>query len=156
MSDAESDVISEYTDSSSDDDSIGTSVRMPGFQNVRTKMYQTDTSLHRFLEPHLDEMTLNDLIDQGMDADDTVRVAYSMICGGDADVWEHPSFDEQKKMFQNENDMIDNPFPVSESAEPCPRCNSTRTLTYSKQTRSADEGTTTFMFCGGCGKTSRL
>ena len=78
---------------------------------------------------------------------------------GDVDhMWENGMFRECSDKFDKESEIIKNPFPVSECSEPCPRkgCGSERTLTYHKQTRSADEATTVFIFCGKCGKVSRL
>jgi DNA-directed RNA polymerase subunit M/transcription elongation factor TFIIS len=80
---------------------------------------------------------------------------YNTINGGDDDIWENQNFKTISMEFDKENETIKNPFPVSECSEPCPKCSSERTLVYSKQTRSADEGTTIFIYCGDCGKTSR-
>jgi DNA-directed RNA polymerase subunit M/transcription elongation factor TFIIS len=61
--------------------------------------------------------------------------------------WNHPKFgdivDAQNEIFS----YIECPYDVVEGMFSCPKCNGKRTVSYSKQTRSADEGMTTFVFC---------
>jgi DNA-directed RNA polymerase subunit M/transcription elongation factor TFIIS len=82
---------------------------------------------------------------------------YNRLNDGGADLWENGiKFKDASHKFEKESEVIKNPFPVTESSEPCPKCGSERTLTFFKQTRSADEATTVSIFCGKCGKTTRL
>lgn len=48
-------------------------------------------------------------------------------------------------------DFLTNPFVPEEGLFTCGRCSSTRTISFQRQTRSADEGATTFVQCTQCG-----
>lgn len=84
-----------------------------------------------------------------------VRMMYNFINCREKDIWDNSKFKDVYNTFLVQNELIKNPFPVTECSEPCPSCKSERTIVYTKQTRSADEATTVFIFCGNCGKTSR-
>jgi DNA-directed RNA polymerase subunit M/transcription elongation factor TFIIS len=88
---------------------------------------------------------------------EVVAIYYNRINNGGDSLWDNPNFESVLTQFNKESDIIKNPFPVSDCSEPCPKdgCGSMRTLVYEKQTRSADEPMTTYIFCGECGKTSR-
>jgi len=68
-------------------------------------------------------------------------VSADMLC------WNHSKFkevvDAQKEIFS----YIENPYEVIDGMFNCPKCGSKKTISYSKQTRSADEGMSTFVFC---------
>lgn len=55
------------------------------------------------------------------------------------------------KIKQEEDDFMLNPMLVEEGVNVCYKCGSKKTVSYSKQTRSADEGTTVFCMCVNCG-----
>ena len=57
---------------------------------------------------------------------------------------------EEKKMI--ENDRVINPPSVQKSLYKCKHCKSDKTWSYQLQTRSGDEGMTTFINCSECGK----
>ena len=61
--------------------------------------------------------------------------------------WNHPSFkeitDAQNEIFS----YIECPYEVVEGMFTCPKCENKKTISYAKQTRSADEGMSTFVFC---------
>jgi DNA-directed RNA polymerase subunit M/transcription elongation factor TFIIS len=62
--------------------------------------------------------------------------------------------DEYSDIIQNykeEDEYILNPISIEEGVNTCNKCKSKRTISYSRQTRSADEGTTVFCVCGDCG-----
>ena len=53
--------------------------------------------------------------------------------------------------LENETDaFLENEIEVEEGALECPRCKSRKTFSYTKQVRSADEGTSVFARCYNC------
>ena len=65
-------------------------------------------------------------------------------------VWNHPEFSEIIFKQREQDEFIVNPFEVEEGVLTCPKCSKSRTFSYSKQTRSADEPMTTFATCMNC------
>lgn len=65
---------------------------------------------------------------------------------------EHPTFDEISARIAEQDDYILKPIDVEEGVQVCPRCGSSRTISYQKQTRSADEPMTTICHCVECDK----
>lgn len=61
--------------------------------------------------------------------------------------WNGSSFDNIRRNQQEEDDFTVNPFEIAEGVQKCNKCGSNRTFSYQKQTRSADEGATTFIQC---------
>lgn len=61
--------------------------------------------------------------------------------------WNHPNFNEiavaQAEIFS----YIECPYEIIDGMFSCLKCGNKKTISYSKQTRSADEGMTTFVFC---------
>ena len=140
--------------------------------NNRVKLYQ------KFTNSDWKQLSINIV---GKNPSVEAHLYYNKINGGGNGIWDNPKratpdlsasdinknskdvvftlskFELALQQFNKESETIRNPFPVSDCSEPCPRdsCGSMRTLVYKKQTRSADEATTTFIFCGECGKTSR-
>lgn len=64
--------------------------------------------------------------------------------------WNHPDFDDTRFRQQEQDDFIVNPFEVEEGVLKCGKCGHSRTFSYTKQTRSCDEGTTVFASCMTC------
>lgn len=64
--------------------------------------------------------------------------------------WQHPDFNDIRHTQKEQDDFIVNPFEVEEGVLTCPKCSKSRTFSYSKQTRSADEPMTTFATCMNC------
>ena len=64
--------------------------------------------------------------------------------------WNHEDFGEIIFKQREQDDFIINPFEVEEGVLTCPKCSKSRTFSYSKQTRSADEPMTTFATCMNC------
>ena len=64
--------------------------------------------------------------------------------------WQHPEFDDTMFRQREQDEFIKNPFEVAEGVLKCPKCSKSRTFSYQKQTRSADEPMTTFATCMGC------
>jgi DNA-directed RNA polymerase subunit M/transcription elongation factor TFIIS len=69
---------------------------------------------------------------------------------------ELPLFQEAKFGQEQEDLLITTPLVVEEGVEKCFRCNSNRTFSYELQTRSGDEGITTFLRCAQCNNKWRL
>lgn len=55
----------------------------------------------------------------------------------------------RKKIIEHDSFLV-KPFEVEEGVLECGKCNSNRTLSYTKQTRGGDESTTVFAVCYDC------
>ncbi|ABF82085.1 hypothetical protein MIV055R [Invertebrate iridescent virus 3] len=64
--------------------------------------------------------------------------------------WGHPIFQPEQQKISEENDFITCPYEVSEGVLRCGKCDCTKILWFSKQTRSMDEPTTIFASCSNC------
>jgi DNA-directed RNA polymerase subunit M/transcription elongation factor TFIIS len=64
--------------------------------------------------------------------------------------WDDPIYDNYKVSQKEDDDFIENPFQVEEGALQCSKCGSKRTISYSKQMRSADEPASTIATCINC------
>lgn len=64
--------------------------------------------------------------------------------------WNHKQFQKHKKIQQEQDDYILNPFEVEEGVVQCPKCKSFKVFSVAVQTRSADEPTTTMAQCTQC------
>ena len=64
--------------------------------------------------------------------------------------WESDIYSLFKNKQQEKDDFIKNPFEVEEGVNTCMKCGSKKTYSYTKQIRSADEGTTVFCICVMC------
>ena len=62
-------------------------------------------------------------------------------------------FASYKQELDEQHNFIENPFEVDEGVLECTKCGSRKTISFSKQTRGGDEGTTVFAKCVTCGKT---
>lgn len=73
-------------------------------------------------------------------------------------VWDHPVFKIVKEQFYHESDIITNPPQIVEGGFECPKCSSSKTITYSKQLKAADENTSVFIKCMNihCMKVTRI
>lgn len=65
--------------------------------------------------------------------------------------YNHKRFDEYRYIQQEEDKFATTPFEIEEGVLECGKCGSRRTFSFQKQTRSADEGATTFAQCIQCG-----
>lgn len=65
--------------------------------------------------------------------------------------WDHPMYDTVKEKLSEQDNFAENPVEIVEGMETCRECGSKRVYSFSKQTRSADEGFNTFCTCMGCG-----
>ena len=64
--------------------------------------------------------------------------------------WNHSDFDDTRFRQQEQDEFTVNPFEVEEGVLKCGICGHSRTFSYTKQTRSADEPMTTFATCMTC------
>lgn len=64
--------------------------------------------------------------------------------------WNHQQFQSFRKIQQEQDDYILNPFEVEEGVIQCPKCKSFKVFSVAVQTRSADEPTTTMAQCTQC------
>jgi DNA-directed RNA polymerase subunit M/transcription elongation factor TFIIS len=69
---------------------------------------------------------------------------------------EHTFFDTYRNLEQEENEFITNPMVVDEGVFECPKCSSKRTISWGKQIRSGDEGTSVFAKCIECNHNWRI
>ena len=65
-------------------------------------------------------------------------------------LWQHPVFRKIKKQIETEDYFISNPLEIEKGVLIC-KCGSQKTISFQRQTRSADEGFTTFAQCIECG-----
>lgn len=65
--------------------------------------------------------------------------------------WKTPNFEQHMKDEKIEQDFIETPFEKTESVIKC-HCGSSNVMTFSKQLRSSDEGTSTIAICMTCKK----
>jgi DNA-directed RNA polymerase subunit M/transcription elongation factor TFIIS len=64
--------------------------------------------------------------------------------------WNDQIYRTYKEKLEEEDHFITNPFEIEEGVLEC-KCGSKRTISFQRQTRSADEGSTTFAQCVECG-----
>lgn len=79
---------------------------------------------------------------------EALRVIVERIANG-RHTWNHPMFDPIRASIREEDHMLDD-MVFEEGVLECNRCNSKKTMSYQRQTRSADEGATTFARCTEC------
>ena len=65
--------------------------------------------------------------------------------------WNHPVFDVYRLRREEYEEFLTHPLEVEEGVIECWKCQSHRTISYQRQIRSADEGTTIFAQCVQCG-----
>lgn len=83
---------------------------------------------------------------------------YDILCGSDFKtsmkerhfLFDHPVYNEIKIRIKEQEDFLMNPIEVEDSIIECHRCHSKKTISYAKQTRASDEGTTVFVSCTKC------
>lgn len=68
--------------------------------------------------------------------------------------WTQAPFDQARVREEEEESFLLKPLEIEEGVLEC-RCGSKRTISYQRQTRSADEGSTTFARCVECGASWR-
>ncbi len=71
-------------------------------------------------------------------------------------LYENDIFQEIAEMIKEEENFIICPPKLSEGIMICKFCKSKKTISYEKQTRSADEQSTIFVKCMDCSKSFRM
>ncbi len=66
-------------------------------------------------------------------------------------VWSHPCYSEQAEKATKNEMFIENPYQLSEGVVVCSRCGNNKNFVSTKQTRRADESSTTYYSCPKCG-----
>lgn len=140
------------------------------------KWYKTsDTILQRFIKKPKNRLVAGVLIWTMFpdNNDDRMYVLYEMFCDymcgirkntlfhqlqGGRVMWDHPVITKivSNDMFQELDDFICKPPDVDEGVIECRKCKGRKTLSYSKQTRRADESATVFVKCVQCHASFRL
>ncbi len=65
--------------------------------------------------------------------------------------WKHPLYQSFQQKQEEVDYFMETPFEVEEGVIECLKCNGKYTFSYQRQTRSADEMSTTFSQCMTCG-----
>ena len=84
---------------------------------------------------------LNDAVNSGMDFDSQI-------------IFNSKVFDKERDIYESDISKIRDKIKLKNGL-PCRHCKDTNTVTYSKQTRSGDEGETQETICYTCGHKSR-
>ena len=71
-------------------------------------------------------------------------------------LYENDIFQDISEMIQEEENFIVSPPKLSEGIMVCKFCKSRKTISYERQTRSADEQSTIFVKCMDCSKSFRM
>jgi DNA-directed RNA polymerase subunit M/transcription elongation factor TFIIS len=64
--------------------------------------------------------------------------------------WDETCYDNIKYEIKERHEFIREPLAVKDGVFQCKKCNSKKTYSYSKQTRSADEPLSVFVICVSC------
>lgn len=65
-------------------------------------------------------------------------------------------FSDIKQKLDEETKFLDNPVTVEDGVVECKKCKSLKTISFAKQTRGSDEGTSVFVTCVMCQYKFRL
>lgn len=71
-------------------------------------------------------------------------------------LFDHTVFTHIKQMLEEETKFLDNPIVVEDGVVECRKCKSLKTISFAKQTRGSDEGTSVFVTCVMCHHKFRL
>ncbi len=64
--------------------------------------------------------------------------------------YDHRAYDDCRKKQEEYDEYLDNPFQVEQGIMRCVKCRSERTMSYLRQDRAADEGTSVYSQCLDC------
>lgn len=102
------------------------------------------------LDSNIQLYDLLHILDQSSNKKETLKTLSSLITTHGANyIWAQPEFNKYRVMMEEENYFQTNPIDFEEGVMEC-RCGSHKTISYQRQTRSADEGATTFVKCVEC------
>lgn len=71
-------------------------------------------------------------------------------------LFENVVFSDIKQKLDEETKFLDNPVTVEDGVVECKKCKSLKTISFAKQTRGSDEGTSVFVTCVICQYKFRL
>lgn len=111
---------------------------------IEKNIYQKSTSLDQYQDFC---MTVISKITEGHKLCDLLKSIKSNNIG-----FESEYFKTVRDTLDEQQNFIENPFEVDEGVLEC-KCGSRKTISFSKQVRSGDEGTTVFAKCVDCGAT---
>ena len=119
-----------------------------------TKQSNINLILKLLLDLNINEVLMKKLLYNtiGIINQNGIQKAYNYIIQyiETSDAFNCDNYAKIKKLKEEEEDFIKNPPLVVEGINKCYKCGSNKTISYSKQTRSADEGTTVFCCCYIC------
>lgn len=91
---------------------------------------------------------LTDILEPNPTPDTIRRTLYRI--SKNKTLWNHPRYDTIRNDIEEQDNFSSRPIEVEEGVMECFKCGSKRTISFQKQTRSADEGFTTFVQCVQC------
>lgn len=121
--------------------------------HLLTKSKKNQNILHRYLTKgrHYDEALYQLAYDDISTKESLQRLKDDRV------MWNSPddTVEKAKRVIEEEDTFLSKPAELEEGVLECPRCGSTKTFSFTKQVRSADEGMTVFGICSKCGKNWR-
>lgn len=128
-------------------DTIAYFVRDPSMCDVIDDVIYT---VSRTEEEYMDIVYefLTDILEPNPTPDTIRRTLYRI--SKNKTLWNHPRYDTIRNDIEEQDNFSSRPIEVEEGVMECFKCGSKRTISFQKQTRSADEGFTTFVQCVQC------
>lgn len=68
----------------------------------------------------------------------------------ESDIFRYPIFKEARALEEEHDVFINSPPVVEDGVIVCPKCRGSKTISYQRQTRSVDEGMSTYSQCVDC------
>jgi DNA-directed RNA polymerase subunit M/transcription elongation factor TFIIS len=112
--------------------------------------YITKCSESLGIEKHLIEYEIDYILYTNVSKKDAIKLCIQRLYNNQF-FWNDPVYQSFRDEDKEENDFFEHPCEVEEGVLQCFKCKSFKTLSYQRQTRSADEGATTFIQCVECG-----
>lgn len=110
---------------------------------IFSKSYNEESYIHLLYE------SVGDLATQDEKKTNVIKNLITNLYKGNYN-WNNPVYRSYIETEDEENQFVTNPIEIVEGVLEC-KCGSKKTISFQKQTRSADEGATTFAQCTVCG-----